>query len=194
MRKATLAATAIVLLTVVPIPAAHIAFENTAYTLPQNVTDFPVNLLASGGETVRGIELFLGVQANGPKITVVDLTSAGLIFAGGDTPVILRDSADPDRLVYVSGGIAPPAPAALASGTLAVITLSTVGVPQGQYTFDLSAGASVSYFTDSNGTPIATTLAGTVLNVVPEPAVWIQLVGLIGLAPVVLLCRRRFGK
>jgi hypothetical protein len=190
MRRAALAATAIVLLTVVPIPAAHIYFENTSYSLPQNATDFSVNVMASGGETVRGLELFLGVQTNGPKIAAVDLTGAGLVFAGGDTPVIVRDNTYPDQLVYASTGSESDK---TALGKLAVITLSTVGVSPGQYTFSLSALGNDSYFT-LGAVQIPATLDGTVLNVVPEPAVWIQLLGLIGIAPAVLLCRRKCGK
>ncbi len=191
MRTATLAVTAIVLFTVAPAPAAHISFESTEYSLPPNATDFSINVMATGGETVRGIDLFLGVQAGGPKIAGLDLTGAGLLFAGGDPPVIINDPTDPDRLKYATTSSAGDK---TASGKLAIITLSTVGVSPGKYTFSLSVGTNASYFTGSTGQQIATTLGGTVLNVVPEPAAWIQLLGLIGVVPAVLFCRRKFGK
>jgi len=199
MRRAALAATAIVLLTVVPVPAAHIYLQEANYVLPANANSLVITVLADGGETVAGVNLYLEIQAGGPKFPVlvpdkpVDLTSAGLIFVGAGQ-VQLRDPGNSDRAIAVSATTSEPGDNRLATGTLALIKLSTVGVGNGTYSLAFSALGFNSGFTDADGVDVPTTFDSGTLTVVPEPVAWIQLLGLIGVGPAVLLCRRRLGK
>jgi len=205
MRTATLMSVALLALIVAPVSAANIYFEQAEYFLPQNVTGYQVNMMASGGETVFGIELFLQVDANGPEIAVSELSDPlggligpGLIFAGGDTPIIVWEPSDPTRIIYASTGTDVPTPGPpprpgdprIADGKLAILTFSTVGIAPGSYKLSPFLDDNASYFTDIAGDPLPTNLESTMLNVVPEPSAIVQILGLLGALPAVLAYRR----
>jgi hypothetical protein len=67
-----------------------------------------------------------------------------------------------------------------------------MGIAPGSYKLSPWMDDNVSYFTDGGGTgdPIPTNLQSTMLNVVPEPSAIIQLLGLLGAVPAVLVYRR----
>jgi len=198
MRTATLMSVAILVLAVAPVSAANIYFEQAEYVLPQNVTGYQVHVMASGGEVVKGIEMYLEVQANGPTFKApplppLDLTGAGLIFEGGSGPFIARADSDPLRIIYAStdsNDDPPTHPPRVANGTLAVLTFSTVGIERGSYKLAPMVGDNVSFFTGPTGGEIPTNLESTILKVVPEPAAIVQILGLLGALPAVLVYRR----
>ena len=210
MRTATLMSVAILLLVVAPVSAANIYFEHPAYTLPQNVTDYQVNVMASGGEATYGIDLFLQVQTNGPEIVVSELSKAdggligpGLIFQGNEFGAVVEQwPGDPNRVLIARSFTGLPDPPAnplgdrrLADGKLAILTFSTVGISPGAYQLSLSGTVEGQFFASSffDGNlyqPIVTNLESTMLNVVPEPSVIVQILGLLGAVPAVLVYRR----
>jgi len=186
MRRATLTSLVVALLVVAPVSAANISIGD--YLLDGNKPGQQVLITVASAppETARGLELFVTVEANGPKITGVDLISAGLIFTGGDPPV-----ADPSNTaweIYYSTGATNDRPA---NGTLGRLTVSTVGVNPGVYSISLSARGNDTYLTDPSGNVIPGNLTGGKLTVVPEPAVVVQLLGLLALAPLAIYYRRR---
>lgn len=186
MRRATLTSLVVVLLGLAPASAADISIGD--YLLPPNTPgqQVLVTVASAPAEMVRGLEFFLTIEPNGPQITGVDLIGAGLVFAGGDPPV--ADPGNTPWVIYYSTGTATDREA---NGTLARLTVSTVGVNPGVYSISLSARGEDTYLVDSIGDPLPGTLTGGHLTVVPEPAVVVQLLGLAVLAPLAVFFRRR---
>ena len=186
MRAATLTGLVVALLAVAPVSAANISIGD--YLLPPNTSgqQVLVTVASSPPETARGLEFLLTIEANGPQITGVDLIGAGLMFAGGDPPV--PDPSNTAWEIYYSTGSTTDRNA---NGTLARLTVSTVGVNAGVYSISLSARGNDTYLVDAAANVIPGNLTGGKLTVVPEPAVLVQLLGLAVLAPLAVFCRRR---
>jgi len=186
MRAATLTSLLLALLAVAPVSAANISIGD--YLLPPNTPgqQVLVTVASSPPERAWGLEFLLTIEANGPQITGVDLIGAGLMFAGGDSPE--PDPGNTAWEIYYSTGSSTGRET---NGTLARLTVSTVGVNPGVYSISLSARGEDTFLLDAIGDPFPTNLTGGKLTVVPEPAVLVQLLGLAVVAPLAVFFRRR---
>lgn len=149
-----------------------------------------VDLHVSGGAQVWAFDLFLQVAdgTSGPRITAVDLESG--IFLGNHNGQ--GDAGSTDWLKFYS--ISVESDAIAASGLLVRLTIDATGVAAGSYPLVLTGievpgfGVLDSTFLDASAEPVpAQFTPGTLVVMVPEPAVGTLLVG----AGMLLAGRRR---
>jgi hypothetical protein len=134
--------------------------------------------------------------SSGPKITSVDATSGGNLFASNNDPTLTgQGSVDPqqqlfDRQVKTLSGstvtIPGGTPGAPSLTKLATVTLDATGLSPGSYPMTLNTVNSQTLFVvaTGNGTLLPTLVDGTI-TVVPEPssavAVGVLMLGVAGL-------------
>ncbi len=194
MRRATLAALLGLLFMTTPVWAAHIFVVSK--NLEPNKPNQTVTIQITGGETVATADLFLkvGDGTAGPKITNIDLTSAGLIFAGGPVGPMFPTPYTPGWTAVRAVEALDLVEGVVASGNLAYVNVTTEGLLSGNFELKLEEGTAKTglgaFVPPANIEPVPVTLTSGTLSIVPEPAVVMQLLALAACVPLALGYRR----
>jgi len=197
-RKAFLALLAVLCVsaTAYATPTVNATNGGNPWDLQPNKAGQVIDIFVSGGDLVTGVDLALqiGDGSTGPLITSVDLWQAGdLMLFPNNTgsqgeAVLLPDGNSFSGISTSSGSVA-------ATGTLAHITISTVGIFSGSFPVSLfnsvqGLPTDMPPFDDiTNAVPF---IVDGVLNIVPEPSsVVLGLFAAGGLCAVAIRRRRK---
>ena len=142
MTRCTIAAWMLLALAAAPLCAAPVISGGTYYLEPrqtgQPLQDLTISV--SGGDAVAGVEFFAQIEDGGavnggsntkPTITAIDLIGAGKVFVGG----LGSNPQSPGPLIRWDDVTVPST--VPAAGTLATVTIDTIGAAGGSYTLRL---------------------------------------------------------
>jgi len=160
-----------------------------------------VEIYVSGGEAVQALNFRIqvadggpevpGGSVDGPAITALDIIT-GTIFENNHNPVVVEDEFGGPYPQWEGRTVTTSSDTVSANGLLATVTLDTTGFSVGEsweLAISMTANGTGTNISGAEGLiPLGIT-DGTI-NLVPEPAVFVQLLGLT-VAVVPLWLRRR---